>query len=35
MNCPCCGAEMKKERDLERSVLVRCPSCGLSDTASR
>jgi len=32
VNCPCCGGEMKKERDLGRSLLVRCASCGLSDT---
>lgn len=33
MKCPCCGTEMKKERELEKSILMRCPSCGISDTS--
>ncbi len=35
MNCPCCGGEMKKERELASSILVRCSECGLSDTQAR
>ena len=31
-SCPCCGAEMKSEKVLEKSTLYRCTSCGLSDT---
>lgn len=30
--CPCCGSEMKKEKDLENSTLLKCVGCGLSDT---
>jgi len=32
MICPCCGSEMKKEQELEKSILVKCSECGLSDT---
>ena len=32
VTCPCCGAEMKPEKVLEKSTLFRCSSCGLSDT---
>ena len=31
-SCPCCGAEMKSEKILEKSTLYRCTSCGISDT---
>jgi len=31
-NCPCCGSEMKVDKVLERSTLIRCTECGLSDT---
>jgi hypothetical protein len=30
--CLCCGAEMKKEKNLKTSSLYRCTGCGLSDT---
>ncbi len=30
--CLCCGAEMKSEKILEKSTLLRCTGCGLSDT---
>ena len=30
--CLCCGADMKKEKDLKTSSLYRCTGCGLSDT---
>ncbi len=30
--CPCCGAEMKPEKVLEKSTLFRCTGCGMSDT---
>ena len=30
--CPCCGAEMKSEKILEKSTLYRCTGCGISDT---
>ncbi len=30
--CLCCGAEMKPEKVLEKSTLLRCTGCGLSDT---
>ena len=31
-SCPCCGAEMKSEKILEKSTLYRCTGCGISDT---
>ena len=31
-SCPCCGAEMKSEKVLEKSTLYRCTGCGISDT---
>ena len=31
-SCPCCGAEMKIEKILQNSKLIRCTKCGLSDT---
>ena len=30
--CPCCGSEMKIEQILEKSRIIKCPECGLSDT---
>ena len=32
MTCPCCGAEMKIEKVLEKSCLFKCSECGLSNT---
>jgi hypothetical protein len=32
MKCPCCGSEMKKEKELENSILMKCVGCGISDT---
>jgi len=32
MKCPCCGSEMKKEKELAKSVLMKCVGCGISDT---
>jgi len=32
MNCPCCGAQMKKERELDTTIIMKCVECGLSDT---
>ena len=32
ITCSCCGAEMKPEKILEKSTLLRCTGCGLSDT---
>jgi predicted RNA-binding Zn-ribbon protein involved in translation (DUF1610 family) len=32
ITCPCCGSEMRVERVLEKSSIVKCPECGLSDT---
>ena len=32
MICPCCGSEMKKERELENSFIMKCSECGLSDS---
>ena len=30
--CPCCGTKMQSEKILEKSILFKCPECGLSDT---
>ncbi|MCV0398587.1 MAG: hypothetical protein K5785_01175 [Nitrosarchaeum sp.] len=30
--CPCCGSEMNVEKVMEKSSVIRCPECGLSDT---
>jgi len=32
MKCPCCGKDMQKIKDLEKSILMKCVQCGLSDT---
>jgi len=32
MKCPCCGSEMKMEKELENTVIMKCVDCGLSDT---
>lgn len=32
MNCPCCGSSMKKEKELEKTLVMKCVDCGLSDT---
>jgi len=31
-SCPCCGSEMKSEKNLGKSTLYRCTGCGISDT---
>jgi len=30
--CPCCGSEMKIDKVLENTTIIRCAECGLSDT---
>jgi hypothetical protein len=30
--CPCCGSDMKVDKVLENTTIVRCTECGLSDT---
>lgn len=30
--CPCCGAEMKVDQVLEKTTVMRCTGCGISDT---
>jgi len=30
--CPCCGAQMEKTKVLEKTTLLKCTGCGLSDT---
>jgi len=29
--CPCCGSEMKVDKVLDNTTIIRCPECGLSD----
>ena len=31
-SCPCCGSDMKVDRVLENTTIIRCIECGLSDT---
>ena len=30
--CPCCGSNMKVDKVLENTTIIRCIECGLSDT---
>ena len=30
--CPCCGSDMKVDKVLENTTIIRCIECGLSDT---
>ena len=30
--CPCCGSHMEKEKVLEKTTVLKCTGCGLSDT---
>ncbi len=30
--CPCCGSEMKSTKVTEKSSIIKCSECGLSDT---
>ncbi len=30
--CPCCGADLKAEKVLEKTTIMRCTECGISDT---
>jgi len=32
ISCPCCGSDMKVDRVLENTTIIRCTECGLSDT---
>jgi len=32
VSCPCCGSEMKVEKVLENTTIIRCIQCGMSDT---
>ena len=32
IKCACCGSDMHLERELEKSNLYKCTSCGISDT---
>ena len=32
ISCPCCGSEMKVEKVLENTTVLKCGGCGLSDT---
>ena len=33
MKCPCCGEDMEKEKELEKTIIMKCKGCGLSDTS--
>ena len=30
--CPCCGSEMKVDQILEKTTVIKCTGCGMSDT---
>ena len=32
IKCPCCGSEMKVDKVLEKTSVLKCTGCGLSDT---
>jgi hypothetical protein len=32
ISCPCCGSEMKVDQVLEKTTIIRCTECGISDT---
>jgi hypothetical protein len=32
ISCPCCGSEMKEDKVLEKTTILKCSGCGLSDT---
>jgi len=32
ISCPCCGSDMKVDKVLENTKVIKCTGCGLSDT---
>lgn len=32
IQCPCCGVDMKVDKVLENTTILKCAGCGLSDT---
>jgi hypothetical protein len=32
MKCACCGADMSKDKELEKTIIYKCKECGLSDS---
>ncbi|MFZ8908419.1 MAG: hypothetical protein ACO2YR_05825 [Nitrosopumilaceae archaeon] len=32
ISCPCCGSQMKIDKVLENTTVLKCSGCGLSDT---
>jgi len=32
VSCPCCGSKMEKTKILEKTTVLKCTGCGLSDT---
>jgi hypothetical protein len=32
ISCPCCGSEMKVDQVIEKTTIIRCTECGISDT---
>ncbi len=32
ISCPCCGCDMKVDKVLENTKVIKCTGCGLSDT---
>ena len=32
ISCPCCGSDMKVDKVLEKTTILKCSGCGLSDT---
>ncbi len=32
MKCPCCGGEMIKDKETEKTINLKCRGCGLSNT---
>lgn len=32
MKCPCCGEDLIYEKETEKIISYRCPSCGLKNS---
>ena len=32
ISCPCCGSDMKVEKVLENTTILKCSGCGISDS---
>lgn len=35
MKCACCGGDMLRDKELEKTIIYKCKECGLSNTELR